>query len=470
MAILEWSPPRKFLVFAALFGVSFAVINPPFAVNDEDVHLARIFELASGRLLTRSDAQGEYHEVPKDYPELGQRYERVPHKRHGRVKVGSVLSELRAPRPELPLVRTKARAGGYSPVAYLPHIAALWLVKMFDVGALVHLYAVRLASLGGYLLLAWFAVSRAARLQWIFLCLGLMPMSLTQAAGVSGDGMVVGTALVFFALLSKGALSPDARLSRVDLCTLFVCVVALAMCKTIYVLVAVALPVLRWQGKYAALRRWGFPLLTLVPAVAAYWSWSYLNRDLGAGQSSPYSVSAQLQGLMDHPGRALELALTTVVGEGDDLLIQCMAVRHRVSLGVRFIGGVVVVIYGHLLLATALGSARRRYPGTPRERRLAITFLVLCWSLMVLSVPSALYLCCTGIGAATVRGLQGRYFVPSIPPLLLALSLVGRPVFARWLRGRGGRLTWIAIGVANVLCLFSLVGWHYFGPEHDWPF
>jgi uncharacterized membrane protein len=470
MGFLGLSPPRRFLFLATLFGIAFVVINPPFAVNDEDVHIARIFELASGRLLTRTDAEGEFHEVPRDYVELGQHYQAVRHTRQGSVQAGRVLNELTASRPEPPLVRTKARAGGYSPVAYLPHIPTLWLVEKFDVGVLVHLYAVRLASLAAYILMAWFAISRAGPLQWIFVGVGLMPMSLTQAAGVSGDGTVIGASLVFFALLTKGGLLPQSGLSRAELCILLGCVTLLCLCKPIYIVVAAALPVLRWQGRHARLWRWGVPLLAVAPAVMAYGIWSYLNRDLGANQVHPYSASGQLQWAAHNPVGVLELALGTVVKQGDDLLVQCIAVRHRVSEGVRFLGGVVVALYGPLLLATALGCARRIYPGVTRDRRQAITFLLVCWGLLVLSVPSALYLCCTRIGAETVRGLQGRYFIPAVAPLLLALSLVGRPLLARWLRGKGGRSILVTIAVANVLCLFSLVGWHYFGVEDDWPF
>jgi uncharacterized membrane protein len=467
-AATRWTPPQRFLTLVIAFGLALIFVNPPFAVNDEDVHLARIYELASGRLLTRSDSLGEYHMVPSDYVTLGAEYERIWPREHGRVRVKKVWRQLMTPPPP-DLARMPGRAGSYAPILYAPHVPALWLATHLGLGSLAQLYVVRLAALAVYVLLCWRAVVCSAQLQWLFIITALTPMAVTQAAAVSGDGVVIGLALVFFALVGKGSCT-GSTLTRRELWELGLCLVALTLCKALYVLVAICLPVLRWTGPKAEARRWLFPVVLVVMAAALHAGWAHLNRDMTSPPNMTYSSSLQLAWLAANPFSLPGIAWRTLFRHGDEVFLESFFERNKMSSVARFTASIVSVLYFQLALATAWGASRRSFQEATRRRHATFGGFMLCWLVVFSAIPAAFFVCCTRVGAGEVRVLQGRYFIPILPALLLAISPLGKPVLSRWLRFGEGRKILFAICLAHLVCLFSLIGWHYFSPGVEWPF
>jgi uncharacterized membrane protein len=461
-----WTPARTFLALALGFGLLVAIVNPPFAVNDEDVHLARILELSQGRLLTRSDDTGEYHLVPSDYVELGSAYESIWPKAGGRVRVKKVWRQLTAPASKQ-IVRRKGRAGSYPPVMYVPHTIALWLVSRFDTSALVHLYAVRFASLLAYVWLSFLAVRASTQFQWPFFILGLTPMALTQAAAVSGDGLVNGLSLLCFALAGKGVAART--LVRSEAIGLLVATAMLTLCKPVYIVVLLCWPAIPWSGAKRMWLRWLFPLAGALIALGSYAGWMHLNRELKSPPGT-YDAHAQLAWLLANYDQLPKIALRTFMLHGDELMIESVFVRNKISEVIRFTSALVFVLHTQVACATAWGSAVSTVSGGKVARYLtAAAFLIACLAI-VAGIPSAFYVCCTRVGASSLRNLQGRYFIPAMPALLLALAFLGRPVFSRWLRARGGTKIIVAACLTNALCLFCLIGWHYFPSNVQWPF
>jgi uncharacterized membrane protein len=461
--------PRRFLLLVLGFGLAFAFVNPPYAVNDEDAHLARIYELASGQLLTRSDAEsGQYHLVPADYPERAAEYVMVRRLRGGRVNAQKLWLTLGARRATT-LVRTHGRAGTYSPVSYAPHVAAMWAIRHFDVGALIHLYVVRVAALLAYALLCLGAVLASARLAWLFIIVALTPMALTQAASVSGDGLVIGFALLFFALLGKGACTEE-RLSQKELVLLVASAVALTLCKPVYVVVVLALPALSFSGAYAKTKRALFPLAVLALALGFYGAWSYQNRNMVGPPDVIYDSDQQLAFLRENPLHTFVVAFRTLLKNGDELFVQSFFVRNQLSRVARFSGAMAALLHLQVCAAVALGSLKRSFPGGVVTRRVSVALFLACWLSLIGSVAGALYVCCTRIGAPDMHILQGRYFIPAMPALLLALGLVGSPLFSRFLRARNGARIFAIACFNNLLCLLVVIGWHYYPPNFAWPY
>lgn len=443
-------------------------VNPPFAVNDEDVHLARIYELASGQLLTRSDSEGEYHMVPSDYVTLGAEYERIWPRKRARVRVKRVWHQLTSP-PPAELVRMTGRAGSYAPTLYAPHVPALWLAKRCGLGTLAQLYAVRLAALAAYVLLCWRAVVCSGQLRWLFIVAALTPMAITQAAAVSGDGLVIGLSLVFFALVGKSACT-GVTLTRREVWAIGLSVIALTMCKVLYGLIAVCLPMVRWSGPKASVQRWLFPLAPVAVAAGLHALWVYLNRDLTSPPGSIYDAGLQIAWLGDHPLDVFGIAWRTLFKHGDEVFIESFFARNKISSTARFSGAIVSVLYLQLALATAWGTSRRWFQDATCTRYTTCAGFMLCWLVVLAAIPAAFYVCCTRIGAAEVRVLQGRYFIPILPALMLAVSTLGKPVLSRWLRLRNGRRIFATICFVYAICLFSLIGWHYFPVGAEWPY
>lgn len=474
LAAKNWTPAKAFLFLSLALGLAYTVINPPYAVNDEDRHLARVFELASGRLFTRYDKDGQYHDMPREYVWFANRYVRMRQRDGGRIQVPVLMHELAMPRSG-DLVHYKGAAGLYAPLMYLPHIPAVWISTHLNLPCIWDLYLARIAGFVLYSLVAWQAVRIAGPLQWIFIALGLMPMSIIEAAGVDGDSVINALALLFFALLARRALVTRTRPPKAESAAFVGIVVAVTLCKPVYVVLALALPVLCWQGPRARLYRWMLPAVSVVAALLVYSIWMGANpyvenwNSALRGGALSRSPTGQLMWLLEHPWEGIKVAATTLVKYGKDMAMEFVAIRYGLTRSMRYSGGALFVWYTWLLLGLAWGAARQLVE-TNARRWNAARWMFACWLAGVGAVAFTLYATYTHVGASEIRGLQGRYFIPVAPALLLGLALVGRPTLSRWLTTRHERAVWIAIGCMHGAVLFTMIGWSYFSPDANWPY
>jgi uncharacterized membrane protein len=342
-------------------------------------------------------------------------------------------------------------------------------MKHCDVGGLAQLYAVRIAALLAYALLAFRAVSVSAKLSWLFVITALTPMALTEAASASGDGLVIGFALIFFALLGKGACTAE-RLTRGELAELALSAAALTLCKPVYGAAVLCLPTLSFAAPYRMWKSLSFSAGVAIVSAALYLAWVYLNRNMTEPPDVIYDAGQQLAALRDDPLHTFVVAFRTMLHHGDELLLQSVFVRRQVTRVARFTGAAATFLHYQISFGVALGSLKRSFPGGLRARRASALLFFATWLAQILAVAGALYVCCTRIGAGELQILQGRYFIPALPALLLALALIGRPLFSRWLCMRGGLKIIAIVCLNNVLCLLSLIGWHYYPPDFAWPF
>lgn len=452
--------PRIYLVLALVLGLVYAFVTPPFGVNDEAYHVTRVYELSTFRLVTRSDDKGPYHMVPRGYQPILAYYRNVHRDPEWRIDPTRWLSQLGAHGERRARThRVKAFAGSYTPVPYVPHLLGMWLARLARLPLIWQLYVPRLFSVVCFALLGAWSIRLAGRYRWLFFALGLIPMALVQAAGVSGDGVTAGLAFAFFALATRGLLDESVCLGQRERRLLLALGVLLTLCKPVYFLLLPVLWGLRPERPAPGWRRHTYPALVLGLAALGLGIWAFICRDLAPAQA-PVLPKDQLAWMAEHPLRcAFAIPLATLASSLDDLLIQCFAIRDILSTQLRFSGTLVAVLYLELLLVAALAV----WPPRIRQARdRFIRRLLLVAGLLTSgSIFLAMQLTFTRVGASRISGVQGRYFVAVLPSLFLAVSTFGRPWLARWVEGRG-RACFIASAVAlNAIIVLTILSRYY---------
>jgi hypothetical protein len=460
---------RRFLPCALLLGLAYAIINPPLAANDERDHWLRLLDLSRGQLITRSDAQGAYVEIPSYYDEeLIALYAPLPSQSEQRVDGAKLLRDL-TERHETQRTgqtqwkRSEMFASGGSPLLYVPQLPAVWFARLLALPALWQIYLSRLCSLGCYALLGAWGIALAGELGWLLFALALMPMSLTQAAALSSDGVTNGVAFLFFGLLAKGALRPGVVLSRRELGALALLGALLPLCRAPYLLASLSLLALRWEGSRARLHRFGYAAAVTALGGACYGVWAYLNR------GAPSTLAAQLARLAADAMTGPRVVGSTLLTRVDDYLIELVALRDSLHQDMRFLGGAVASAYLWLLGAVSWGACFPRRL-EPLARRWACVWLIASFVAVSAAVFAAMLLMATPVEAELVEGVRGRDFIPILPALLLTLSLYGRPSLARWLRLHGAARLVTVIALINALCLAALLARYYGSPSLEWPY
>jgi hypothetical protein len=416
------APRLGFLVIGGLFGLFFAVATPAHDPPDEARHHARAWLISQGRLGVVGRAPGHEASVPRDIVQLHPRGHHYSDEqlRSGRLPANSPRtqphqgSELRAnlrgtlSRWEL---RQVLYTSSYAPVVYAPYVPALWLAQALELSAGAGLLLARLSGLAVWLAGMAAVLGVAPTRRWLLAGTALLPVSVSQAAALSGDAL---TQLAVFWWLAEclraAARAPGGR----DVVRLLAAAFALGWVKPGYAPLALAA---------LALPRAPRPRLLLGAAAVAAAAlptlfWATVVRAADVPPLFPGAdAAAQLRHVLAHPLDFLGAAAGTVA-----------------ALWPAWLEGLVGNL-GHFDVeipawATALGLAAVAASATlERAPRAALRAgLLAAFAAAGLAVLAMAYLGWSAVGSSTIQGVQGRYFLPALPFALAALPAAPAPV------------------------------------------
>ncbi len=294
-------------------------------------------------------------------------------------------------------------------------------------------------------------------------------MSLFLFASVSQDALMLSCTALAASLCSR-AVGRDRALSAWECAVVAVLIGAAIAARPPYValLAMLVVPVAGSEEFFERQRARVRTMLSGLAALAIGSGWvvfgarlSQTPMRLEAGVSIPSQVSSMLS----HPASFPEAFLNTAWDSGREQLQQTVGVLGWTDTPLPF--GFYVLIgctIGVAVLATLIESDRG--VRTPWGAVLLGAF-----GLAVVGIYAALYLSWTPVGANSVDGIQGRYFLPAASLLALAVPSLGSPVVRRqWGAGRDGSsirpavwLALFALTAASDLWLPHVVFVRYFG-------
>lgn len=433
---LQARPAALFAALSIFFGALLVFLNPPLRGPDEPAHFVRVYGFVHGDLVPGERVDGrlglrlpaalhddfEFYAARRWRGEEGRSYRGVLAERLAR------KAERPAAGADRPAVFVPYEGSeGYSPAAYLPQIAAGLAARAFGFDFLVTLYLMRSAGLIAMTAVCALAIAAAPRLKWCFLLLAMWPAALYGRAVVSADGAAFSFALLVAALSLRGALAgepgqPAARAVWLALC-------ALAKPPNL------AFVLLECLG--ARLRDWRDGLrraAVVAPAVALAPLWAGLVScelaawrltESGVAQPQELDPAWKLAYMLERPLAFPAAVLASLAERPIALWREAVGVLGWSDAPLR---APVYVAVTALLVVAALVPL-----GVERRRRAQ---LVLVAGLAALAYAGCVYLILflawTPVGAPTVWGVQGRYFVPALPALAMAFAALADRQLAPW--------------------------------------
>jgi hypothetical protein len=423
------APRATFLAAGGLFGLFFALATPPHDAPDEARHHARAWLISEGRFGVVGRAPGHEASVPRAIVRL---HPPGHHYSDEQLGSGRLPSNLRRTQPhawsELPAklrgslgrwdLQPILYSSAYPPLVYAPYLPALWLARALDLSAAAGLLLARLFGVAAWLAGIAVVLRVAPAQRWLLCAAALLPISVFQAASLSGDALTQVVIFWWFAeclrLAARGAL--DVR----GTVRLLAAAVVLGLVKPGYAplaLAALAAPLPR-RPRLAL----GAAALAAAALPTLWWA------SVAAAADVPplvpgASLAGQLRHALAHPLDFLAASAGTVA-----------------ALGPAWLEGLVGAL-GHFDVeippaATALGLAAvaasatlERSPPRPAAR----LWLLAAFAAAALAVLAMAYLGWTPVGSRVIQGVQGRYFLPMLPFALAAhsSSCSGSPL-RRW--------------------------------------
>jgi uncharacterized membrane protein len=457
--VARWMrPDRVFLGLGLVFGIAMLLIVPPFQVPDEPTHFLRAYQVSQGQWTPTWHNNVGFGVMPISINQIFQPFLEL---RHGKTTTSrdAILRTLRIPlQPEKSGVYAIISSSSYSPIVFLPQAAGIALGRMMQWPPLVLMYLGRLGNLLVWIALGYAALRIAPGFGRPLLLLMLMPMSLFQAASLSPDALTNGLAFLVTAIAFRFVSAEDSDgPSPIGWRWLVIFVLsasALSLTKAAYLPLAgliLLVPPARigGYGKYASLL-----LLVAAASVIPLFLWARQTPGLDMViYSGPDHVSArdQVQFLESHPTALAEIPFFTA--QRESWLIALSFVGRLGWLNIQ-LSPIFVLVYLILLVFACRPSADE--PARPFPRRM-IWVMPVVLAGAVGGVLLLNYLFWTPVGTLGVVGLQGRYFIPIAPALLLFVSGIWRALPMEFRAGKSeDHRSTVAAGISLISCVYAL--------------
>ena len=418
---------RMYLFIAAPVLLVLCFLTQPLHSLDEPAHFLRVVQLSTGSVLP---VLGPDHKSSGSYEASGTRefarFYGLAYENYGRTdnKVTpsqlSALYAIRANQPRTEFVQ-HSNTTIYFPLAYAAPAATVYVARLVTDRPLIWFYVGRLTNALLGAALTYLVLRRATRGRFLFFAMALLPITLFQTAALSADSLlipaVMALALIFSRVIEGESLSTT-DFAVAAIAGAFVGLGKIAYLPIVAILPAVAVLVRRRIDRTVV----GLTVVTLVIVVAwAAWSLEVHDMVFTARQDDigrRTDVNAQLALVFKQPLVFVKALIAT-------LSVHDLA-RYLISLSGGVIGWVdtwlPTPITGLNFAALASGLLLdRKVIKTPMLVRLGIYLVCVA---IVIAVCFLLYLQWNAVGASTIEGVQGRYFLPLLPFLCVATPAI----------------------------------------------
>lgn len=423
------TPQAAYAALLLGFGLLWVFLVPPFQTQDEYDHFHRAFSLTEGQWTLDAipgDAGGM---LPRSFKTLAAAVSPngLEHNLRASIDWRTIVAAWRIPlQPDDRVFISYWQTTAYTPVPYLPQILGIGLGRILHAPPLGLLYLGRLANLLAAVLLGVWGIRAAGRHGWMLAQVGLLPMAVSVAASLSADVMFLGMTFGFLGVLL--GMAEGLRLATARQFTLLAGLfVGISLCKAYVALwgVVLAFPYCRLPRRHLTILAAGLGL-----GFASTAGWGFAVRHLDLCLLPGHDPLQQAVHALGHPwlfARMLLRDLTPTWGDVRELI----GVLGWLNL--IFPAGLYVA-YLMLLAACAFGSGGALPVGWGGRATLLLVVL-----LLHADIHARQYLLFTPVGSGQVLGVQGRYFLPYLPVLLLIpVSPLWATFQAHWQRTRPG--------------------------------
>jgi uncharacterized membrane protein len=399
------------LLILLMFGMPMILLIPPGAGYDEEDHLVRVWELSAFSLIP-----GQMSPQELRYPTVFRDFAYRQQGSTGIIDSDFWQSYARADLYERGFVRREIDTKSvYSPALLLPQAIAMHLFsRSADLPALPAFYLCRLAGLLSYMILTWLAVRQMPFGKWILLALAVSPMALFQAATLTPDAISNGIGFLFIAGCLRLAEVGEIGWKETGRLLLLILLLFLAKLNIIPLLLLPFLLIL--PSKFTSKKHYVALLaITLVLFLVEVAGWNWIaSRNFGSLLLDQANPRAQLLFILGHPFAFLQTMLKDVITNGSAYFQGWInGYGYYYWTPPQLVA--LFYLFGLLTVLWMDSTAGQVY------RKTRWVFLLVFVTGYITTIIS-LYISYAPVGADQVFGVQGRYFIPLLLPLLLILA------------------------------------------------
>gem|GEM_PF-1509913 len=413
-----------FIIISLVGGILFAVFVPVGQVPDEESHFTRVYAILHGNITSATI------NIPVGVRSFLDRQDRIPFYNEGYAKQDARQEVIKS-----------ATSSTYSPILYIPQLIGVGLGLLFRMSILRYfllgrIFSVLLFSVVGYFILKATPVAKNS-----LFVLFSMPMTLYLAGSYSADTMQNILSFVYISLVLVGKNSPD-KLSKKEWIFFLTTGALLALTKPIS-LVLIFLSILLPVARFKDVRQKGLFIASQLGVgllLGLGWAKLISNNTFVNHRVTEIVPFQQLAYILINPIAYIKVLFTTLSVYSEYFLYGFVG---AFSLPVSPMPEFVYFLFIIVLLLAGIADLGKGFQLTAWQKVLLAVIVVLYF----VGLSTIMYLLSSPVASYIVMGVQGRYFIP-IFPLVLVLILSLKPF---------GEIRWGGVFSASSVVLLVLV-------------
>ena len=402
-----------FLMVVSFVAILFIITMPTFKNHDEYYHWLKAYEVSTGHLMTpiKDGVQGSL--MPGGTSEIfayGTKfgYKNIPDK----LKIHLDKENEGILNPDTAAV--------YSFVPYIPQATGIFIGRLITDNAYLVTYAGRIVNMLVAIFMLYLAIKIMPFGKKMLLIPAMIPIAIEGFTSLSPDAMTISMAFLYIAYIFKLAFGKNEKVELKQKIILLIMSIVIALCKIVYLpLVGLILIIPKDKFKNANNKNKIFDFC-MIAGIAAIVNLTWLaiaGRYLSnfSGDDSKLQVLYVLQ----NPIRYLQNLLYTMNFKGSDYLLTLFG---RDLGWEEFVKLYAIVPYLFIIIYLFTAITDDELKGKLKKYQLTwITLIVLA---VIVLIFTSLYVQWTPVGGGMIQGVQGRYFLPILPLVMILLGSI----------------------------------------------
>ena len=411
-------PEVLFLILYFFMEIMYMGVIPLSSTPDETEHMLRSYGISQGDFVPESTETGEGGSyVPANITYMWNR---------GGSTLKDMKDNLLMEADDNRVFLTYSNTALYSPITYTPQAVGIFIGRLICNKPYVWAYMGRFFNMMTVGILIFFAIKITPVGKNIIFALSMLPINMYESASLSGGPLAYAVTVLIIAYTLWHKYVKDGKMNKRETACLYLILLFSASCKIVYVpfvLMAFIIPVERFENK----KKYAFHIIcAAVMILLASLGWVSISSRYLIEYTSGVDSFAQAKYVIMHPFMYMQTIVNTFMQVGEWIIKTFFAA----ALGYFDVAGsyVMIVVSAVNLIYVCVNEKLNicvsgdKGEGDAGYFRLPAVMMALAALISGLFVLTSEYVQWTPYMNPSIDGLQGRYFLPLIFPLVLIVK------------------------------------------------
>ncbi len=398
---------KLFLITSIIIGLLYAFSIPILSGTDEPSHFYRAYQVSQGVFIDKSDSYDL--KIEKDLLDL--HYRKINENYKSEVIKKDLDKKTKVDLPE------KDAIGSYSPLQYIPQALGIKIGLLLNLNSMFIVLIARILIFVVWVIFGYFAIKIFPYNKLLYFLFLTAPSILSLVSTCSGDVLLLGSSFLFISKILD-FMKNKKQITAKDILLLTLLTVFISITKTVYFFLTFLTFLIPKECFKNKNKRVLFLIYILFLSIFIDLLWYYLASFYDVGAIS--NAKDQVMFIIKNPLKYLFIFIRTFFEKAYYYLVNIFAGNEMCYSRVN-IPSILSIAYLALVI---LSFSKNDFKKNAKKE------ILLFWLVFILilgAASTAMYVYWTndlaGVGYYKILGVQSRYLVMLIPPLLLPIKL-----------------------------------------------